>query len=46
MPDTRDYVLYDSIYMKSNTRQKLSMAIDVRIVITLVGESLGGDMSW
>lgn len=46
MPDTRDYILYDSIYMKPNTQQKLSMAIDVRIVITLVGESLGGDMSW
>lgn len=34
-PDTKEYILYDSISMKFKNRQNQSMATELRIVTTL-----------
>lgn len=38
-PDTTEYILYDSIYIKFRSRKNSSTMVKVRIVIILVGKS-------
>ena len=35
-PDTKEYIFYNSIYVKVKNRQNLSLMLEIRIVILLV----------
>lgn len=39
-PDTKECILYESIYVKTKTRQNESVPLEVRIVVILVGSRL------